>query len=227
MANPLIRSSHAALMARRPLGTVPGLRFMSTTRPPIRMQSVSWPALKTLDALPPRNVQYRSFGNSNLVPHHLLSRTEAAANRNPQSAPTQASFYQLLLKANMPAIVVERYQSGMSFPLKVMLTTLTLPQDALLPTKVPRKHITRRLPRLLEHLAVPVRPLRESVSRLQLLDKQLPLSATAAMSLSLLALLERAVRFMLSSTNRSVALLSGGLSFCSGSVCAPTSVSWL
>ncbi|KAK4655850.1 i-AAA protease yme1 [Podospora pseudocomata] len=112
MANPLIRSSHAALMARRPVGTVPGLRFMSTTRPPIRMQSVSWPALKTVDALPPRNVQYRSFGNSNLVPHHLLSRTEAAANRNPQSAPTQASFYQLLLKANMPAIVVERYQSG-------------------------------------------------------------------------------------------------------------------
>ncbi|KAK4179450.1 P-loop containing nucleoside triphosphate hydrolase protein [Triangularia setosa] len=112
MANPLIRSSHAALMARRPLGTIPGLRFMSTTRPPIRMQPVTWPALKALKTLPPRNIQYRSFGNSNLVPHHLLARTEAAANRNPQSAPVQASFYQLLIKANMPAIVVERYQSG-------------------------------------------------------------------------------------------------------------------
>lgn len=37
---------------------------------------------------------------------------EEAANRNPSSATAQNAFYQALLKANMPAIIVERYQSG-------------------------------------------------------------------------------------------------------------------
>lgn len=43
----------------------------------------------------------------------LLATREATANRNPNSATAQNAFYQLLLKANMPAIVVERYQSGL------------------------------------------------------------------------------------------------------------------
>jgi ATP-dependent metalloprotease len=58
-----------------------------------------------------RNLQSRGFGTSG-VPRDLLANREAAANRNPNSATAQNSFYQLLLKANMPAIVVERYQSG-------------------------------------------------------------------------------------------------------------------
>lgn len=42
----------------------------------------------------------------------MLANLEAAANRNPHSATAQNAFYQVLLKANMPAIVLERYNSG-------------------------------------------------------------------------------------------------------------------
>jgi ATP-dependent metalloprotease len=55
--------------------------------------------------------QSRAFG-TNGISRSLLASREEAANRNPSSATAQNAFYQLLLKANMPAIVVERYQSG-------------------------------------------------------------------------------------------------------------------
>ena len=55
--------------------------------------------------------QTRAFG-SGALSTHLLATREAAANRNPGSATAQDAFYQLLLKSNMPAIVIERYQSG-------------------------------------------------------------------------------------------------------------------
>lgn len=42
----------------------------------------------------------------------MLANLEAAANRNPNSATAQNAFYQVLLKANMPGIVIERFQSG-------------------------------------------------------------------------------------------------------------------
>ncbi|KAF1854345.1 hypothetical protein Lal_00013062 [Lupinus albus] len=41
-----------------------------------------------------------------------LATLEESANRNPGNANAQNAFYQLLLRANMPAILVERYQSG-------------------------------------------------------------------------------------------------------------------
>ncbi|KAI9744723.1 MAG: hypothetical protein M1818_001648 [Claussenomyces sp. TS43310] len=41
-----------------------------------------------------------------------LAHMEETANRNPNSATAQNAFYQALLRANMPAIVVERYQNG-------------------------------------------------------------------------------------------------------------------
>lgn len=50
-----------------------------------------------------------SLGSRNTA---LLASREAAANRNPSSASAQNAYYQALLKANMPALVVERYQSG-------------------------------------------------------------------------------------------------------------------
>jgi ATP-dependent metalloprotease len=105
MANPLMRRSYAALMAR-PLTTLPGLRSMSTYQPS-HMQQFTW--IKTQQ--PSRNIQSRRFGTSG-VSRDLLANREGAANRNPNSATAQSSFYQALLKANMPAIVVERYQSG-------------------------------------------------------------------------------------------------------------------
>lgn len=105
MANPLMRRSYAALMAR-PLTTLPGFRFMSTHQPS-RVQQFSWPTIQR----PSQALQYRGFGTGG-VSRDLLANREGAANRNPNSATAQNSFYQLLLKANMPAIVIERYQSG-------------------------------------------------------------------------------------------------------------------
>jgi ATP-dependent metalloprotease len=55
-------------------------------------------------------VQQRSlFGGPS---HAQLARLEEAANNNPQSASSQASFYSALMRANMPNIVVERYDTG-------------------------------------------------------------------------------------------------------------------
>jgi ATP-dependent metalloprotease len=41
-----------------------------------------------------------------------LARLEEAANNNPNSATSQASFYSALMRANMPQIIVNRYNTG-------------------------------------------------------------------------------------------------------------------
>ncbi|GAP88638.1 putative ATP-dependent metallopeptidase [Rosellinia necatrix] len=56
-------------------------------------------------------IQRRSFQSGGLS-RNLLAHMEQSANRNPTSATAQNAFYQALLRANMPAIIVERYQSG-------------------------------------------------------------------------------------------------------------------
>ena len=43
---------------------------------------------------------------------NLLAHLEQTANNNPQSATAQNAFYSALIRANMPEIVVERYQNG-------------------------------------------------------------------------------------------------------------------
>lgn len=43
---------------------------------------------------------------------NMLAQKEKTANNNPNSANAQNTFYQALLRANMPAIVVERYRSA-------------------------------------------------------------------------------------------------------------------
>ncbi|TVY58868.1 Mitochondrial inner membrane i-AAA protease supercomplex subunit YME1 [Lachnellula cervina] len=50
------------------------------------------------------------FGSNNNTRN--LANLEETANRNPTSATAQNAFYQALLKANMPAIIVERYQTN-------------------------------------------------------------------------------------------------------------------
>ena len=104
-ANPLMRSSFRALMSSKPLGTVSGLRSMHTYQPSRLYRPSPWKA-----TLGPRQ-QYRGFGSGG-ISRSLLASREAAANSNPDSATAQNAFYQVLLKANMPAIVIERYQSG-------------------------------------------------------------------------------------------------------------------
>lgn len=49
-------------------------------------------------------------GNSSS--HNLLAHMEQTANNNPTSATAQNAFYSALLRADMPAIIVERYQTG-------------------------------------------------------------------------------------------------------------------
>ncbi|RDW65020.1 ATP-dependent metallopeptidase Hfl [Coleophoma cylindrospora] len=49
------------------------------------------------------------FGAS--TSRNLLAHMEETANKNPGSATAQNAFYQALLRANMPAIIVERYQT--------------------------------------------------------------------------------------------------------------------
>ena len=105
MANPLFRRSYATLMSR-PLGAVPGLRAVNPPAQAARPQS----RLSPLDLLA-RSQQLRPFGSGSVTRSILASR-EAAANRNPQSASAQHAFYQTLLSANMPGIVIQRYQSG-------------------------------------------------------------------------------------------------------------------
>ncbi|KAK5997899.1 Mitochondrial inner membrane i-AAA protease supercomplex subunit YME1 [Cladobotryum mycophilum] len=56
--------------------------------------------------------QQRFFGTSNGISRNQLASVEESANRNPGNANLQNAFYQLLLRANMPGILVERYQSG-------------------------------------------------------------------------------------------------------------------
>lgn len=58
------------------------------------------------------NAQRRGFGTSNGITRNQLASVEESANRNPGNANAQNGFYQLLLRANMPAIVVDRYRSG-------------------------------------------------------------------------------------------------------------------
>ncbi|CAK7562807.1 MAG: i-AAA protease yme1 [Sporothrix epigloea] len=56
--------------------------------------------------------QQRALALSGGISRNLLENREAAANRSPNSPSAQNAFYQVLLKANLPMIVVERYNSG-------------------------------------------------------------------------------------------------------------------
>ncbi|CAK7232976.1 i-AAA protease yme1 [Sporothrix bragantina] len=56
--------------------------------------------------------QQRNIVLSGGISRNLLENREAAANRSPNNAGAQNAFYQVLLKANLPTIVVERYNSG-------------------------------------------------------------------------------------------------------------------
>ncbi|KAK3320628.1 intermembrane space AAA protease IAP-1 [Cercophora scortea] len=105
MANPLFRRSYSALMSRPLSAALPGLRSMSTCQPSRLQSTLRWSSPLY------SSVQYRRFGTGG-ISRGLLANREAAANRNPNSASAQNAFYQALLNANMPAIVVERYQSG-------------------------------------------------------------------------------------------------------------------
>lgn len=135
-ASPLVQRSAFRLTAQQPFGP---LRRMLSTAPPVGSQRPaghvmrastlglrtvgfpsSAPAQRSSWSLVSRGVrlspyagllQRRGFSNGG-ISRNMLANLEAAANRNPNSATAQNAFYQVLLKANMPAIIIERYQSG-------------------------------------------------------------------------------------------------------------------
>ncbi|CAN8103650.1 unnamed protein product [Discula destructiva] len=135
-ANPLIRQSAFRLTGQQPFG--PLRRLFSTASPTTKLgpaalvmrsstlgfctakstsqavaQRSSWIPVSRAVRLSPYTtlLQRRAFSNGG-ISRNMLANLEAAANRNPNSATAQNAFYQVLLKANMPAIIIERYQSG-------------------------------------------------------------------------------------------------------------------
>ncbi|KAH6656706.1 peptidase family M41-domain-containing protein [Truncatella angustata] len=90
-------------VARRFYSQPPVSRSLSSMR--MVRPSLATPLLKVLVSA------QRSYQTGGLS-RNLLAHMEESANRNPSSATAQNAFYQALLKANMPAIIVERYRSG-------------------------------------------------------------------------------------------------------------------
>ncbi|RMD41272.1 hypothetical protein DV735_g3871, partial [Chaetothyriales sp. CBS 134920] len=136
-ARPVISSSLGlGIMAPSPPQTLVAAlrRALSTSVPhsvtpprPVAQSSVSWAtrstARSTIPTFLPRpphgrgsqlGSQKRAFSNSfhPQTSQNALAHAERTANGNPTSATAQNAFYQALLRANMPKIVIERYQTG-------------------------------------------------------------------------------------------------------------------
>ncbi|KAL0941109.1 ATP-dependent metallopeptidase [Colletotrichum truncatum] len=103
VASPLLRRT-----AMQPATMQSVFRLATSARPVVPLATRATLGL----GLALQQRQQRLFGSNHGISRNLLASREAAANRNPGSATAQNAFYQLLLKANMPAIVIERYQSG-------------------------------------------------------------------------------------------------------------------
>lgn len=54
----------------------------------------------------------RTYGTVHGVPRNQLATSEANANRDPSNANLQNAFYNLLIRANLPNLVVTRHQTG-------------------------------------------------------------------------------------------------------------------
>lgn len=72
--------------------------------------------MSTTPCFPSNNVFHpslqRQYGTVNGVPRSQLANIEASANKDPGNPNLQNAFYNILLRANMPGIVISRYQSG-------------------------------------------------------------------------------------------------------------------
>jgi ATP-dependent metalloprotease len=77
----------------------------SRTGPLSQFRPLSKPGMVGLNLIQQRSL----FGGPS---HSQLARLEESANNNPNSAAAQASFYSALMRANMPQILIERYDSG-------------------------------------------------------------------------------------------------------------------
>ncbi|TKA77477.1 hypothetical protein B0A55_05373 [Friedmanniomyces simplex] len=111
-SNILSASPKGSLRYASPLSRTFASRTFSTTtrfgpltlRAPPRTSFVGFSQQRTLFG--------SSWGSSSNNQRNLLGHMEQTANNNPGSATAQNAFYQTLLRANMPEILVERYQTG-------------------------------------------------------------------------------------------------------------------
>ena len=101
-ASPLTRTFTSLSPAARSFSTTTRLGPFTLRAPPKSTSLVGLIQQRTL------------FGNSwgSTSSRNLLAHMEQTANNNPTSATAQNAFYQALLRANMPEIMVERYQTG-------------------------------------------------------------------------------------------------------------------
>lgn len=96
-ANPFSLGILSMSRTRQPYSTLPPFRFIRDYRP-VKSSLPSVSQRRTLFA-----------GNTS---QNNLAYMEQTANNNPTSPSAQNAFYSALLRADMPAILVERYQTG-------------------------------------------------------------------------------------------------------------------
>ena len=96
-ANPLSLGTSSASRTTRVYSTLPPFRFLRYYTP--------------LEFSSPRISHRRNFTAGN-PSQNLLAHLEQTANNNPTSPSAQNAFYSALLRADMSAILVERYQTG-------------------------------------------------------------------------------------------------------------------
>ncbi|ELR08695.1 hypothetical protein GMDG_03377 [Pseudogymnoascus destructans 20631-21] len=94
-ANPLARRLPTTLLTSRQISSITAFRLSQPRTPFTRIVKP----------------QHRTVFGAN-TSRNLLAHMEEVANKNPNSATAQNAFYQALLRANLGAIVVERYQNG-------------------------------------------------------------------------------------------------------------------
>ncbi|KAK3707916.1 i-AAA protease yme1 [Vermiconidia calcicola] len=102
---------HASPLTRTFSSLSPASRSFSTTT---RFGAFSLRTPSKSTSLVGLSQQRTLFGSSwgSTSNRNLLAHMEQTANNNPGSATAQNAFYQALLRANMPEILVERYQTG-------------------------------------------------------------------------------------------------------------------
>ncbi|EOA91837.1 i-AAA protease yme1 [Exserohilum turcicum] len=79
---------------------------MSRNGPLSHLRQLSKPGLLGLNLVQQRSL----FGGPS---HEQLARLEQAANKHANSAASQATFYSALMRANMPQIIINRYNTGL------------------------------------------------------------------------------------------------------------------
>ncbi|EUC35180.1 hypothetical protein COCCADRAFT_3573 [Bipolaris zeicola 26-R-13] len=100
LCNPFASASPFASLKTRQYST------MSRNGPLSHLRQLSKPGMLGLNLVQQRSL----FGGPS---HEQLARLEQTANKHPNSAPSQASFYSALMRANMPQIIINRYNTGL------------------------------------------------------------------------------------------------------------------